>query len=167
MIKEINVFKWLPFALVVLMSCKATKTTKQSVAGSAPAPQAETVNSCSQVIKYYSEKTIVIKTSQEMTVYAQLTINPGTKTITMAGEVPGEGKANFDITIEHLECSLNAGLTAGEALYSGFIRQEDGPSTRTWLKIEIMNGGLVMTGGQPEKESEMQMLINKWEIVKE
>ena len=101
-----------------------------------------------------------------MEMHAEITINPLTKTIGIAGEAPGEEKKTFEMAIEHFDCSLTAQLTAGEAIYAGYITQPDGTSTKAWLKIEAKNGSLLISNGDPEKESEFTIIVHKWEVVK-
>lgn len=165
MTNRITIFIGLPvIVLSIFMACRSAKTTNKPGAGIASS--AATVNSCQQVIRYYSEKAQG-ENGQEIAMTAAITIDPATKNINVAAEMPGEQKASFDMTIEHFDCSLNTDLTTGEALYTGHIRQQDGSSTKAYLKLEVKNGALVMSNGDPEKKSEMLIYISKWEIIKQ
>jgi hypothetical protein len=149
---------------IAIISCRSNKTIQQ--AGVTASPQVEMTGSCSQTIKYFSDKGIMTKTGKDMEMHTEITINPSASIISISGEVPGEEKAAFEMVIEHFDCSLTARFTAGEAIYAGYIKQQDGTSTKAWLKIEAKDGSLLMSNGDPEEESEFTIVVNKWEVVK-
>ncbi len=150
--------------LFLFIACKATQSSGTS--GTAKGTVTTTIPACQQIIRYYSQKFRDVQNARDMTMNAVITIDPLAKNINTSAEMEGGEKAGFDMTIEHFDCTLNADLTAGEALYTGHIRQQDGSSTKAYLKLEAKDGGLVMSNGDPEKTSDMLMYISKWEIVK-
>jgi hypothetical protein len=151
--------------LFLFLACKTAKTSGKPDTGKGAA--AATIASCQQVIRYHFEKFRDVQNARDVAVTAIITIDPLAKNINTSAQMVENGqKGEFDMTIEHFDCTLNADLTAGEALYTGHIRQEDGSSTKAYLKLEAKDGSLVMSNGDPAKASEVLMYVSQWEIVK-
>jgi major membrane immunogen (membrane-anchored lipoprotein) len=151
--------------LSLLLACKTTKSSGKP--GTGKNSTAPAIASCQQVIRYYFEKFRDVQNARDIAVTAIITIDPLAKNINTSAQIVENGeKGEFDMTIEHFDCTLNADLTIGEALYTGHIRQQDGSSTKAYLKLEAKDGSLVMSNGDPAKASEVLMYVSKWEIVK-
>jgi hypothetical protein len=144
-------------------ACKSTKvnqkqTTRQN--------QAE-ISICDQTIKYYSELIKMTNGQPDVNINTEITINPSTRILHLSTEEPEKGKGGFDTVIESIECNLNAGLTEGQAIYNGYIKQEDGNSKKAKIKVEAKDGSLTISNADAEKEAPYFIVVSKWEIVKE
>lgn len=150
--------------LLVFGACKLPRSSQGKVAGGKEiAP--ERANRCDQKVRYYSEKLRVGESSEEANILSEIVIDPIAKTINVASEPPNQAKVNFNIEIEGFDCSFNAGFTEGEATYKGYIKQTDGSTTSTHLKIEAKDGELTIAGNNPGEPVTLIMIVTKWEEI--
>lgn len=149
----------LGLGLTLLAACKSTKTPQGQTA-----QQTETTSKCNQPIKYYSEKARTTN-GQELSFNTEVTINPLNKIIYWVSEPPGQGKVVFSFVIENIDCEFNADHTIGRALYHGYINYPDATTQKTILKLEANDG--VLTFSSADTESEIIVIVSKWEVVKE
>lgn len=145
-------------------ACKSAQITRETATQNKAA-----ISTCDQVIKYYSELIRMTNGEPDVKVMTEIIINPSGRVISLTSEPPEQGKVSFETTIESIECNLNTGLTEGQAVYSGYIKQNDGSTTKAIIKVEAKDGNLTISNADPEKEKDAQFLIvvSKWEIVKE
>jgi len=155
----------LGIGVLLFLACKATKVNQIQTTNQNPVE----ISMCDQTIKYYSALLRMTNGQPDVNVKTEVIINPSAKLITLTSEPPNQDKVSFDTVIEHLECNLNAGLTEGQAVYNGYIKQEDGNTTKAIIKVEAKDGSLTISNADPEKANDAQFLIvvSKWEIVKE
>jgi len=151
-------------SVIVLASCGSTKLSQRKI----PVSKSSLIdNSCSQTIKYYSNKLKTVDGNKELDISTEMIISPSTKLINLKSESPTEGNTNFDIVIESVDCALNTDLTSGQAIYKGYIKQIDGTTTKAIIKVEVKDGGLIISNADSDKPRELIMLINKWEVIQE
>jgi hypothetical protein len=144
-------------------ACKSAKITREQTA-----TQKKTeISTCDQVIKYYSELIRMTNGEPDVKVLTEIIVNPSARVISLTTEPPERGKVSFDTVIESIDCNLNADLTEGQAIYSGYIKQEDGRTTKAMLKVEAKDGSLTISNADAEKEASILIVVSKWEIVKE
>jgi hypothetical protein len=103
----------------------------------------------------------------DVKILTEIIINPSTRVISLTTEPPERGKVSFDTVIESIDCNLNAEITEGQAIYSGYIKQEDGRTTKAIIKVEAKDGSLTISNADPEEEATIFFVVSKWEIVKE
>lgn len=152
----------LKFSFTIFLLCTVSLLKANSIA-IVKAPIIDSI--CGKTIKYYINK--VSTSQQELKVKMEIIISPSNKNINLNAEVENEGKTNFNTVIESMECELNNDLTKGYALYKGYIKQENGDTTKAFIKIEIKDHQLIISNADPEKTDNMKMFVEKWEIVKE
>ncbi len=152
-------------SVLFFSACKSTKITREQTA----TQQKAAISACDQVIKYYSELIKMTNGEPDVNINTEITINPSTRILNLKSDQLKEGKNGFDTVIESIDCNLNAELTEGQAIYSGYIKQEDGRTTKAIIKVEAKDGNLTISNADPENEKDAQFLIviSKWEIVKE
>jgi hypothetical protein len=152
-------------SILFFSACKSAKVTHAQKNNQ---NQVE-INMCDQTIKYYSELIKMTNGQPDVNINTEITINPSTRIIKLASEEPDKGKGGFDTLIESIDCNLNAGLTEGQAVYNGYIKQEDGSTTKAIIKVEAKDGSLTISNADPERANDAPFLIviSKWEIVKE
>jgi len=150
--------------LITSSSCRSTKVTHKQDAGQA---QKESKDICNQKIKYYSEK-VRVESGQELQFNTEVIIDPSNKQINFTSTPPNQEKVDFNSVIASFEGNLNADLTMGQAVYTAYITQSDGQTTKAVLKVEAKDGNLSIVNGEPGKESDLAaILVSKWEIIKE
>lgn len=149
--------------LIISSSCRSTKVTHKQAADHS---QTGSKDICNQIIKYHSEK-VKMKSGEEVNFITEFIIDPSKKLINLTSTPPNQEKVNVDAVIESFECDMNADLTNGQAVYTGYIRQPDGQTTKGVLKVEAKDGNLSIVNGEPGKESDFIVLVSKWEIIKE
>lgn len=156
--------------LLAIVAClPSCKSTKALTAGGQTAKSAKadptSLDVCRQKVRFYSEKLLVVKTGQAMEVKTEITVDPIAKIVHLKAEAPGEEKADFDTNVESFECHFNDNFTTGWALYSGYIKQQDGSLTKSIVKLEAKDGMLQFSNGDPEKVSDMIIYVSKWEVL--
>lgn len=149
--------------LIMSSSCRSTKITHKQAADQS---QMGAKDICNQIIKYHSEKAIM-KSGEELNFITEIIIDPSKKLINLTSTPPNQEKVSFDTVIESFECNMNADLTMGQAIYTGYINQTDGQTTKAVIKVEAKDGNLSILNGEPEKESDFTLVVSKWEIIKE
>lgn len=152
--------KVLCLCLLAFSSCKSVKVSRGSSANHAPV----TTTHCEGTIRYYSDK--IISKGEVININSEIVINAPGKIINLKSALNGEKEA-FDTFIENYDCSLNATFTEGKATYTGYIKQLDGTTTRAVVKVEVKDGGLTISNGEPGREGDFIMVISKWEMVTE
>jgi hypothetical protein len=154
------------FLLFVFIGCQSTRLSGRKTLES---QQALTIRKCDQTIRYYSEKIKGSKTGQEIMAHTEIVISPSSKLINLKSEAPNEEKADFNTVIETFDCDFNSDLTEGQAVYHGYIKQENGTTTKTTIRIEAKDGGIIIIGSDPGHTDADQMVIvvSKWEVVQE
>lgn len=150
---------------ITFYACTSTKTTHGETVPSAQTVRA--VDVCNQTIRYYAEKIRTINGDQETNAPTEIVINPASKTINIISEPPNQSKLNFNTVIESVECNLSANITEGQAIYSGYIKQPDGTAKKAVVKVEVKDGGILISGGDTESAPKMTIAVTKWEVVKE
>jgi hypothetical protein len=144
-------------------ACKSTRVNQKQITRQ---NQVE-INMCDQTIKYYSELIKMTNGQPDVNINTEIIINPSTRILSLSSEEPEKGKGGFDTVIESIECNLNAGLTEGQAIYNGYIKQEDGSTTKAIIKVEAKDGSLTISNADTEIEAPYFIVVSKWEIVKE
>jgi len=119
---------------------------------------------CESVIKYY------IKAGKEnnkaFKVNAEIIVNP-INLINVDLEISNQPRSKFDIIIDSFDCTLNADLTKGFALYKGYIKHENGDATNSILKISRdEQGKLTISNADPEQTGSLVLYVDKWEVFK-
>ena len=152
--------------LIFWGACKSTKISNGQVSNSKQV--VATTSKCDQTMRYYADKLKKVKGGeQEINANTVIVINPSTKLISLTSEPPNQEKVNFETVIESFDCSFNTDMTAGQALYKGYIKQKDGTTTIAIIKLEAKDGGLTLSNADPENEGALIMIITKWEVVRE
>lgn len=118
-----------------------------------------------QSIKYFIDKVRFIKDGNETKVHAEFEINPISKIISLHADDPEKGKVSFETEIESIECSLNENLTAGQAVYKGYIKQDDGRKTWTSLLLEPKDGQILIRSADQNDPGQISFVVERWEIV--
>ena len=152
--------------LLVLMACRSTKPTQVDLSSNKKL-RPELAGKCEQTVRYYIEKLREVNSGQEVNANTQIVINPSAKLISLTSEPPGQEKVNFDTNIESSECNLSGDLTEGYSTYRGYIKQTDGTTTSTILKIEAKGEGLTITGSSPGQSGVLVMVVSRWEVIGE
>jgi hypothetical protein len=83
--------------------------------------------------------------------------------ISFSGTAQGESRTQFETVIETMDCQLNADLTQGYAVYTGYTKQADGTTTPTTIKVESKDGKITLT--DPNKNGEFFFIVSKWSVV--
>jgi len=153
--------------LVGLVACKPAQVFQGQ--GTNAVKAAETIDICNQTIKYYADNIKLVSAGKEEAVSAntEITINPSAKIISIMSEPPNQDKVSFNTVIENFDCTLNADLTDGQTIYTGYIVQTDGSSTKAIIKVEAKDGVVTISNGDTERATKMLIVVSKWEIVKE
>ena len=158
--------------LLTIVVCQpACKSAKSLVANSKNASASKVkagsapFDICSQKVRFYSEKLLVVKTGQIMDVQTEITVDPSAKVVTLKAQAPGEEKAEFNTSIESFECHFNEDFTVGWALYNVDIKQQDGTHTKMILKLEAKDGMLQFVNGDLKEENQMTVYVSKWEVI--
>lgn len=151
---------------VCLFAFSACKSVKESqIQATNQKPSSETISTCDQTIKYFSDK--IIAEGQEVGAKTEIVINSSAKQISLTSEPPSQERVNFDTVIESIDCNLNSDLTEGKAIYKGYIKQIDGTTTNAIIKLEAKDGNLTISNGDYERKSDFIIVVSKWEVVKE
>lgn len=151
--------------LVSLGACKSSKIHKGQVLDSKQ--DGNTTSICDQAIRYYANKLKMTNGGQEVDVNTELLISPSTKLISLTSTPPNQEKVSFDTVIESFDCNFNPALTDGQSIYKGYIKQNDGTTTKAIIKVEAKDGSITISNFDPEKEGEYVIIVSKWEVVRE
>jgi hypothetical protein len=151
--------------LFMFVACRSTRSPQGEISNNKEL--VETSDKCEQKVKYYIDKIKGVRDGQEVSANTELVIDPAAKLITLTSEPPNQGKVSFDIQIESFDCNLNTNLTDGQSTYKGYIKQTDGTTTSSNLKIEAKDGELTITGGDQAQPEKMVMRVTKWEVFNE
>jgi hypothetical protein len=144
---------------VITFSCESAKETQvKNNAGL-------NTSICDKEVRYFIEKLKMIEGGNEIKVHTEITFNPTTKIIKLKADDPERGKISFYTEIESINCSFNDNLTSGQAVYKGYIKQDDGRKTFTSFLIENKDGQLYIKGADGENRSQYFMIVDRWEIV--
>lgn len=146
-------------------ACTSTRIAQQK--SSISTELSEAARSCSQTIKYYSDKIKISFGAQEVSVKSEIVINPSQKTITVTSEPPNQQRVSFITIIESIDCELGADLTNGYSIYTGYIQQLDGTTSKEVIKLEAKDGSLTISNADPDKEGGLTICISNWEIINE
>lgn len=151
--------------LTFLVSCKVAKNVQiQTPSATQTLP---IINKCDQPIKYYSEKIIVLKGGPVEYANTEIVINPLTKNISLNCTPLNQSKTSFNTFIESFDCNLSTDMMNGQALYKGYIKQISGETTSVIIKVEINDGNIKISPIHPDNNSEMTIIVSKWEVVNE
>jgi major membrane immunogen (membrane-anchored lipoprotein) len=151
--------------LILLGACKSTKVNHGSIHNLAQTTVE--VNVCDQTVKYYSEKIKLNKTGEEVAAQSEITVNPVEKTISITTRMASQVDGKSVITvIESSDCSLNSDLTDGQSVYKGYMKPLDGPTSKMYLSIKAKDGGVILSNADSDKQSEFDIIVSKWEVVK-
>ena len=143
----------------------ACRPTRNSSGDAAPVDRLDASNVCSQKIKYYVSKIKSVENGEEVSANTELIIDPTSKTMTLSSKPPNQERVKFVIQIESIDCNLNTGMTSGQSTYKGYIKQTDGTTIGSTVKLEAKEDGLTITGGDPEQPEKMVMSVTKWEVL--
>jgi hypothetical protein len=90
-----------------------------------PAGNAEksTAYNCDKTVIYSISKIVKLKDNTEELMSFEIKVNPSAGTINLKIDHPQKGKIDFNTVITSTDCSLNATLTNGEAVYKGYTIQ--------------------------------------------
>jgi hypothetical protein len=153
-------------SLIFWGACKSTKISDGNVSNSKQV--VKTTSKCDQTIKYYVDKVKMANDGQETIANIEIVINPSVKLISITSESPNEERVSFDTEVESIDCNFNSDMTEGQSIYKGYIKQENGTTTKAIIKLEAKDGGLTISNADPDKvgkEGEYIMLISKWEVM--
>ena len=145
--------------IFLLNACDSTKKlqiTKHS---------SENTSMCDKTVRYIVEKIKMVEGGNEVSVHTEIIFNPTTRIINLKADDPERGKISFDTEIDSFDCTLNEKLTAGKAIYKGYIKQPDGSKDFSTLTIEIKDEQLYIKGGTEDKPANFYMIVDKWEIL--
>lgn len=147
------------------VACKPAQVSQSQATNAIKAPK--TIDLCNQTIKYYADNIKSVSAGEELEVSAntEITINPSAKIISILSEPPNQDKVSFNTVIENFDCNLNADLTDGQTIYTGYIVQTDGSSTKAIIKVEAKDGVLTISSSNPESVTKTLIVVSKWEIV--
>jgi hypothetical protein len=150
-------------------ACKSTKISTKINKGQVSNSEqvVRTTSICDQAIRYYSDKFKMTNDGQEVNVITEIIINPSTKLISLTSAPPNQEKVSFDTVIENFDCNFNSTLTGGQSIYTGYIKQKDGTTTKAVIKVEAKDGGITISSSDPEKHGEFIIIVSKWEVVRE
>jgi hypothetical protein len=154
--------KLLTGLLVLFLGCKGAKIAQQSTTEAKQV--AKEISTCDRTIRYYSEKAKG-GNGQQVEATIEITIDPTAKTVDIM-VVTRDGKhQEIQIVVEYLECTFNSDLTQGAATYSGYIKQQDGSTTKTSMKVAYAGDVLTISNADPNRTEEFFFVITKWELV--
>lgn len=114
-----------------------------------------------KVIKYHI--TQIIEQEKELT-SKRTEVTISTQNINLYAEVEGQ-VAEFNTVIQNVDWNFNENLTKGYAIYTGYIKQENGNTTDQKILVEADENGKLKIS-DPNKPKGMTMLVDKWQVIK-
>jgi len=155
-----NYFIFLSTVITLLLN--ACEPSKKSQATS---HSNQNTSICDKTVRYIVEKIKMAEGGNEVNIHTEIILNPTTKIINLKADDPEKGKISFDTEIESFDCTLNEKVTAGKAIYKGYIKQPDGSKVFSSLVIEIKDEQIYIKGFTEDKPATFYMVVDKWEIV--
>ncbi len=121
---------------------------------------------CDKTVTYSISKIVKLKDNTEELVSFEIKINPSAGIINLKIDHPQKGKVDFNTAITSTDCSLNATLTNGEAIYKGYTVQPDGGRSNTAIHIKAGSDKIIITEYDPltGRQPNYYMLVDKWVI---
>lgn len=120
---------------------------------------------CNRAVRYIIEKIRRIENGDEHKIHIELVFDPSSKNINLRSDDPEKGKINFDTEIESFECTLNRSFSEGEAVYKGYIKQDDGTRSFVTIIIEIIDGIPQIKAINQNQKAMFYMIVDRWEAL--